>query len=102
MIVPSRRGLLVFRVGDRRDCREAVRTVLLLCYLIIVAILYSLHGARSFIWPGSAVHAPASALDCRRTNLVGCHSCAGTSSFVGHRISDVGILVRNGAFIIQF
>ncbi len=35
--------------GDRRDCREAIRTVLLLCYLVIIAILYNLHGASSFI-----------------------------------------------------
>ncbi len=40
-------------------------------------------------------------LDCRQAYLVGCLSCAGTASSVGHCISAAGVLIRNRAFIFD-
>ena len=81
--------------------RSGSHCAVVLCYLVIVAILYDLCGARSFIWRGSAVHDGGGVLDWRQTNLVSCLSGAGTGSSVGHCIADAGVLVRNGAFIFD-
>ena len=73
--------LSVCCTGHRRDCRDAVCAVLLLCYVVNVAILSDTCGARSFIWPGSAVASGVRAIDCRRKNMANCHPTARTSCF---------------------